>query len=147
MCKNLICRYKETSSLPALWLKESLNAFRESLLNLSRPSRQATHPSLERVTAKTPVLLNASTLKDIHADIVNSRENSHANLHSASGNGHVKAASTPNGYCDINVQQQTVLDNLSKLMSSCVILRVSDFQLYCITTSGRKQMPKEFISG
>lgn len=44
-------------------------------------------------------------------------------------------------------QQKTVLDNLSKLMSSCVILRIEDFQLYRVTTSGKKQMPKEFVSG
>lgn len=144
---HLIYRYKETSSLPALWLKESLNAFRESLLNLSRPSRQATHASLERVTVKTPVLLNASTLKDMHADVVNCKENTNSNLYGSGRNGNEKLVSTPNGYCDKNVQQQTVFDNLSKLMSSCVILRLADFQLYRITTSGRKQMPKEFISG
>lgn len=40
-----------------------------------------------------------------------------------------------------------VIDNLNKLMSSCVVLRIEDFTLYRVTTSGKKQMPKEFISG
>lgn len=40
-----------------------------------------------------------------------------------------------------------IIDNLNKLMSSCVVLRIEDFTLYRVTTSGKKQMPKEFISG
>lgn len=40
-----------------------------------------------------------------------------------------------------------VLDNFAKLMTSCVILRIEDFTLYRVTTSGKKAMPKEFISG
>lgn len=37
-----------------------------------------------------------------------------------------------------------IMDNL---MTSCVILRIENFTLYRVTTSGKKQMPKEFISG
>ena len=40
-----------------------------------------------------------------------------------------------------------VLENYQKLMTACVILRIEDFTLYRVTTSGKKQMPKEFISG
>lgn len=40
-----------------------------------------------------------------------------------------------------------ILDNLNKLMTSCVVLRIENFTLYRVTTSGKKNMPKEFISG
>lgn len=40
-----------------------------------------------------------------------------------------------------------VLDNLAKLMCACVIMKVEEFSLYRVTTSGNKQMPKEFITG
>lgn len=32
-------------------------------------------------------------------------------------------------------------------MTSCVVLRIENFTLYRVTTSGKKEMPKEFISG
>ena len=41
-------KYKEASVPPALWLEQSLNSFKESLLNLSHPNRPSSHPSLER---------------------------------------------------------------------------------------------------
>lgn len=40
-----------------------------------------------------------------------------------------------------------VLDNLAKLMIACVVLRIEDFTVYRVTTSGKKQMPKEFVAG
>lgn len=40
-----------------------------------------------------------------------------------------------------------ILDNLHKLMTSCVVLRIENFTLYRVSTAGKKQMPKEFISG
>ena len=40
-----------------------------------------------------------------------------------------------------------ILENVSKLMSACVIMKIEEFTLYRVTTSGSKQMPKEFISG
>jgi hypothetical protein len=40
-----------------------------------------------------------------------------------------------------------VLTQLAKLMTTCVIIRIQDFTLYQVTTSKRKQIPKEFIAG
>lgn len=48
---------------------------------------------------------------------------------------------------DVSPTKRKCLENLSKLMTSCVILRIEDFTLYRVTTAGKKQMPKEFISG
>ena len=39
-----------------------------------------------------------------------------------------------------------VIDNLAKVMTSCVVIRVEDFTMYKVTTLS-KQTPKEFIKG
>lgn len=117
----LFKRYKEASVPCALWLEQSLNAFRENLLDLCQPNRVSAHPPLERSTAPqqqdTGSPLNST--------------NSNANRSAAA-----QAAST-----------KQILDNFNKLMSACVIVRIENFMLYRVTTSGKKQMPKEFISG
>ncbi|XP_073826873.1 bridge-like lipid transfer protein family member 3B isoform X4 [Musca autumnalis] len=145
-------KYKEASSSPALWLKESLNAFREAVLNLSQPNRPSTHAPLERSTPNSPIALNVSNLVSSYASkqpTATSTGSStptqfHSNAGSAAGSAGPGSAGSQHSQ---NYQQKSILDNLAKLMSSCVILRIEDFQLYRVTTSGKKQMPKEFISG
>lgn len=110
-------RYKEAAVPPALWLNSSLNAFRESLLDLCQPNRAPPHhPPLERSSPQH------TTSND-----------SFANLNKPSA---AQAAST-----------KQILDNFNKLMTACVVLRIENFMLYRVTTSGKKSMPKEFISG
>lgn len=46
-----------------------------------------------------------------------------------------------------NPVKNYVLEQLAKLMTTCIIIRIDDFTLYKVTTSSRKAMPKEFISG
>jgi hypothetical protein len=104
-------KYKE-SSIPSMWLEQSLNNFKESLLTLSNPNRQATHSPLER----TPINVNGASSQNF-----SNQNQSPIKMH--------------------------VMDKLAKLMTSCVILRIEDFTLYRVTTSGKKSMPKEFISG
>lgn len=111
-------RYKEAAVPPALWLEHSLNSFRESLLDLCQPNRVSAHPPLERSSPQNP----GSPINDNHSN--SSKSNA------------AQAAST-----------KQILDNFNKLMSACVVLRIENFMLYRVTTSGKKQMPKEFISG
>lgn len=40
-----------------------------------------------------------------------------------------------------------VAKQLAKLMTTCVIIRIEDFALYKVTTSGKKQALREFIAG
>jgi hypothetical protein len=108
-------KYKEASVPPLIWLEQSMNSFRESLLSLSNPNRPSHHAPLER----TP---------------------NPANI-----NGYQSGSSTPTQTA--SPMKRQVLDNLAKLMTSCVILRIEDFTLYRVTTSGKKSMPKEFVSG
>jgi hypothetical protein len=105
-------KYKEASVPPAMWLEQSLNNFKESLLTLSNPNRPPNHAPLER----TPPQPSPGT-------------------------------PTLNSSQAFSPMKKHVLDNFAKLMTSCVILRIEDFTLYRVTTSGKKAMPKEFVSG
>lgn len=112
-------KYKEASVPPALWLEQSLNAFKESLLTLGNPNRPPNHAPLERTTngQQQPSMPSTPTSQSSES-----------------------SAST-------SQYKKQVLENFSKLMTSCVIVRIEDFTLFRVTTSGKKQMPKEFVSG
>ncbi|XP_032571755.1 UHRF1-binding protein 1-like isoform X1 [Drosophila sechellia] len=142
-------KYKEASVAPALWLKESLNAFREAVLNLSQPNRPATHAPLERSTPASPIMLSASMLGSQHGAGSFSNGSSTptaAGLAGVSGGSAGSGTACMNSQLSQAAQQRSTLENLAKLMSSCVILRIEDFTLYRVTTSGKKAMPKEFVS-
>ncbi|KAH8319134.1 hypothetical protein KR067_010406, partial [Drosophila pandora] len=144
-------KYKEASVAPALWLKESLNAFREAVLSLSQPNRPATHAPLERSAPASPIMLNASMLGSQHG--AGNYSNGSSTPTAVGGAGGSGGGSFGSGTASANsqlsqaAQQRSTLENLAKLMSSCVILRIEDFTLYRVTTSGKKAMPKEFVSG
>ncbi|XP_063697421.1 bridge-like lipid transfer protein family member 3B isoform X2 [Culicoides brevitarsis] len=116
-------KYREANVPPAMWLEQSLNAFREALLTLGQPNR-TTHAPLERAQNPNPFVSQPTTPQTP-----------------------TSGAGTPQGSAVSSPIKRNILDNLAKLMSACVILRVEDFTLYRVTTSGKKQMPKEFISG
>ncbi|SPP81936.1 UHRF1-binding protein 1 isoform X3 [Drosophila guanche] len=137
-------KYKEASVAPALWLKESLNAFREAVLNLSQPNRPATHAPLERSTPASPVMLNPSLLG---SQLGGSASNGSSTPTAAAAAGAGSGSASASSQMSQAAQQRQTLENLAKLMSSCVILRIEDFTLYRVTTSGKKAMPKEFVSG
>lgn len=127
LCTNIFfLRYKEATVPPALWLEQSLNTFREALLNLTNPSRPPSHAPLER----TPNFNYGSETPTSQQGTSTPTPNSQTPQHSLA-----------------SPMRRHVLDNFAKLMTSCTIMRIEDFTLYRVTTSGRKQMPKEFISG
>lgn len=113
-------KYKEASVPPALWLEQSLNAFKESLLTLGNPNRPPNHAPLERTGNGQQPTSTPST---------------------------PTSQSSQTGATSASPLKKQVLENFSKLMTSCVILRIEDFTLFRVTTSGKKQMPKEFVSG
>jgi hypothetical protein len=50
-------------------------------------------------------------------------------------------------YSSGNPVKNYVLEQLAKLMTTCIVIRISNFTLYQVTTSTRKAVPKEFITG
>ncbi|XP_043506061.1 UHRF1-binding protein 1-like isoform X5 [Polistes fuscatus] len=45
-----------------------------------------------------------------------------------------------------NPVKNYVLEQLAKLMTTCIIIRIDDFTLFKVTTASRKPVPKEFIT-
>ncbi|XP_065072642.1 bridge-like lipid transfer protein family member 3B isoform X2 [Ochlerotatus camptorhynchus] len=135
-------KYKEASVPPALWLEQSLNAFREAILNLSQPNRPPTHPSLERTTNlgqhPPPSQSNHPPAQRNPPAASGTQTGTNTGVNTPNTPGSQSASASP--------MKKHVLDNLAKLMCVCVIMKVEEFSLYRVTTSGNKQMPKEFIT-
>lgn len=117
-------RYKEGSTPPAMWLEQSLNQFRETLLNYYQPNRATGHAPLERIN-------NISNQAG--------RESGASTPSSSSTATGSTIASSPT--------RKSLLESLGKLMSACVVLKIEDFTVHRVTTADKKQMPKELISG
>lgn len=43
--------------------------------------------------------------------------------------------------------KRKIENQFAKLMTTCIIIRIEDFTLFKVTTSGKKQSLKEFICG
>lgn len=46
-----------------------------------------------------------------------------------------------------NPVKNYILEQLAKLMTTCIIIRIDDFTLYKVTTTSRNPVPKEFVMG
>ena len=46
-----------------------------------------------------------------------------------------------------NPVKNYILEQLAKLMTTCIIIRIDDFTLYKVTTTSRNPVPKEFVTG
>lgn len=113
-----------------MWLEQSLNQFKETLLNYYQPNRSTGHAPLERTVLGSPAMPS----RDIPTGGSGASTPSSSSTATAS-----TIASSP--------VRRNVLESFGKLMSACVILRIEDFTLHRVTTAEKKQMPKEFISG
>lgn len=109
---------------PALWAQAALAQFKTLLTDTLNSSR-STHTPLARAPPHT--------LHDAPYQTPGGRPGP------GPGEGGGGAQSTP--------LKNVVAAQLRKLMSSCCVLRVNDFCVYRVSTSKRKQAPKEFISG
>uniref|UniRef100_A0AAG5DG24 Chorein N-terminal domain-containing protein n=1 Tax=Anopheles atroparvus TaxID=41427 RepID=A0AAG5DG24_ANOAO len=140
-------KYREASIPPALWLEQSLNAFRETILNLSQPNRPPQHASLERTTnfgqqqqqqQQQPPPPASPSLGQQRTSIGSNSNQQLPSVPGTPGSGTGAAAVSP--------MKKHILDNLAKLMCACVVMKIEEFTLFRVTTSGNKQMPKEFVA-
>lgn len=80
------------------------------------------------------------------SNIKNSEQQSEKNNQSQNANAtpsEQKKSQHPSG----NPVKNYVLEQLAKLMTTCIIIRIDDFTLYKVTTTSRNPLPKEFITG
>uniref|UniRef100_A0A2Y9D1V7 Chorein_N domain-containing protein n=1 Tax=Anopheles funestus TaxID=62324 RepID=A0A2Y9D1V7_ANOFN len=138
-------KYREASIPPAFWLKQSLNTFRETILNLSQPNRPPQHASLERTT-------NLGQQQATPASPAPMGHQRGASMAGTNGSNQPAPQSVPgtptsgSSHSTVSPMKKHVLDNLAKLMCACVVMKIEEFTLYRVTTSGNKQMPKEFVA-
>lgn len=108
---------------PAVWAHAALAQFKTLLTDTLNSSRSS-HTPLARAPPHTR----------------------HDTPHQSSSS---RTAATPpgEGAAQVSPLKGVVATQLKKLMSSCCVLRVNDFCVYRVSTSKRKQTPKEFVSG
>ncbi|XP_071525078.1 bridge-like lipid transfer protein family member 3B isoform X2 [Panulirus ornatus] len=109
---------------PSSWAQAALAQFKTLLTDALNSSR-STHTPLSRAPPHTR------------------HETSHQTQGGRTGPGPGEGGGTTQS----SPLKCVVATQLRKLMSSCLVLRVNDFCVYRVSTSKRKQAPKEFISG
>lgn len=119
-----------------MWLEQSLNQFRETLLNYYQPNRATGHAPLERT-------MGAGVGKGSGTEQQQQQQPFGGSGASTPSSTSTATASTVTS----SPMRKNILESLGKLMSACVVLRIEDFTLHRVTTAEKKQMPKEFISG
>ncbi|PSN57252.1 hypothetical protein C0J52_02548 [Blattella germanica] len=129
-------KYREAASPHSQWLDQALAAFRNSFLDVIDQGR-IQHTPLVRTQA--PAQSGQDTMKS------NIAGEGTQHSHQQTQDPHRKTAAGSQSRSG-NPVKDYVLTQLAKLMTTCVILRIQDFTLYQVTTSKRKQIPKEFIA-
>ncbi|XP_022906277.1 bridge-like lipid transfer protein family member 3B isoform X2 [Onthophagus taurus] len=84
-------------------------------------------------------------------DLLDRNKSQHVPLSRSKGNNQNPDVTSPEqspqrSHVSQNRLKQGVLSQFKKIMTTCVIIRVENFTVYKVTTSGKKQALKEFIS-
>ncbi|XP_001601171.2 UHRF1-binding protein 1-like isoform X3 [Nasonia vitripennis] len=125
--------YKESATPHSQWLQQSLNSFRGQFMDLIDSGR----------TQHSPLTKTHGYGLGIDKDLENREKSLNNQNQNSASQDQKKAAQHPSG----NPVKNYVLEQLAKLMTTCIVIRIDDFTLYKVTTSSRKAMPKEFITG
>ncbi|KYN40299.1 UHRF1-binding protein 1-like protein [Trachymyrmex septentrionalis] len=137
-------KYRENVTPHNQWLQQSLSSFRSQFMDLIDSGRTQHSPltrSQGNITdfAYYSILFKAgSTIKGSKEHLEKSNQPQNSNVTSSEQ----KKSQHPSG----NPVKNYVLEQLAKLMTTCIIIRIDDFTLYKVTTTSRNPMPKEFIS-
>ncbi|XP_036139233.1 UHRF1-binding protein 1 isoform X5 [Monomorium pharaonis] len=128
-------KYKENATPHNQWLQQSLSSFRSQFMDLIDSGRTQ-HSPLTRSQGNVTV---GSGIKGSREHLEKSNQPQNSNVTPSEQ----KKSQHPSG----NPVKNYVLEQLAKLMTTCIIIRIDDFTLYKVTTTSHNPMPKEFISG
>ncbi|KAG5322263.1 UH1BL protein, partial [Pseudoatta argentina] len=126
-------KYKENATPHNQWLQQSLSSFRSQFIDLIDSGRTQ-HSPLTRSQGN----ITGSAIKDSKEHLEKSNQLQNSNVTPSEQ----KKSQHPSG----NPVKNYVLEQLAKLMTTCIIIRIDDFTLYKVTTTSRNPMPKEFVS-
>ncbi|XP_011309314.1 UHRF1-binding protein 1-like [Fopius arisanus] len=123
-------KYKENATPHAQWLQQSLNAFRGQfmdLIDIGQSHGPSKRVSTDHSDEKKQGWEEKRKSMDQQSSLISSETKK----------------TQPSG----NVVKNFVLEQLSTLMTTCIVIRINDFTVYKVTTSTRKPTTKEFITG
>ncbi|KYN07307.1 UHRF1-binding protein 1-like protein [Cyphomyrmex costatus] len=126
-------KYKENATPHNQWLQQSLSTFRSQFMDLIDSGRTQ-HSPLTRSQGN----ITGSGIKSSKEHLEKSNQPQNSNVIPSEQ----KKSQHPSG----NPVKNYVLEQLAKLMTTCIIIRIDDFTLYKVTTTSRNPMPKEFVS-
>ncbi|XP_077258947.1 bridge-like lipid transfer protein family member 3B isoform X2 [Temnothorax americanus] len=126
-------KYRENATPHNQWLQQSLSSFRSQFMDLIDSGRTQ-HSPLTRSQGN----VTGSGTKGSRENLEKNNQPQNPNVTPSDQ----KKSQHPSG----NPVKNYVLEQLAKLMTTCIIIRIDDFTLYKVTTTSRNPMPKEFIS-
>ncbi|XP_024881822.1 UHRF1-binding protein 1-like isoform X1 [Temnothorax curvispinosus] len=126
-------KYRENATPHNQWLQQSLSSFRSQFMDLIDSGRTQ-HSPLTRSQGN----VTGSGTKGSRENLEKNNQPQNPNVTPSEQ----KKSQHPSG----NPVKNYVLEQLAKLMTTCIIIRIDDFTLYKVTTTSRNPMPKEFIS-
>ncbi|CAK9832841.1 UHRF1-binding protein 1-like [Anthophora retusa] len=124
--------YKENATPHSQWLQQSLSSFRSQFMDLIDSGRTQ-HSPLTRTQGNVTV----NNAKGLGENLEKGNQAQNANAAHEQ-----KKSQHPSG----NPVKNYILEQLAKLMTTCIIIRISDFTLYKVTTTSRSPVPKEFVT-
>ncbi|XP_012350116.1 UHRF1-binding protein 1 isoform X3 [Apis florea] len=127
-------KYKENATPHSQWLQQSLSSFRSQFMDLIDSGRTQ-HSPLIRSQGNITVNNTKGTGENLEKN--NQSQNVNTTTHEQ------KKSQHPSG----NPVKNYILEQLAKLMTTCIIIRIDDFTLYKVTTTSRNPIPKEFVTG
>lgn len=128
-------KYKENATPHSQWLQQSLSSFRSQFMDLIDSGRTQQHSPLTRSQGT----VTGSGTRGSRENLEKSSQSQNPNVTPSEQ----KKSQHPSG----NPVKNYVLEQLAKLMTTCIVIRIDDFTLYKVTTTSRNPLPKEFITG
>ncbi|XP_016904404.1 bridge-like lipid transfer protein family member 3A isoform X2 [Apis cerana] len=126
-------KYKENATPHSQWLQQSLSSFRSQFMDLIDSGRTQHSPLIR---SQGNVTVNNTKGIGENLEKNNQSQNINATTHEQ------KKSQHPSG----NPVKNYILEQLAKLMTTCIIIRIDDFTLYKVTTTSRNPIPKEFVT-
>nr|XP_031847068.1 UHRF1-binding protein 1 isoform X4 [Nomia melanderi] len=126
-------KYRENATPHSQWLQQSLSSFRSQFMDLIDSGRTQ-HSPLTRSQGNVMV----GNAKGSGENLEKNNQTQNANVFSHEQ----KKSQHPSG----NPVKNYILEQLAKLMTTCIIIRIDDFTLYKVTTTSRNPVPKEFVT-
>ncbi|XP_076181630.1 bridge-like lipid transfer protein family member 3B isoform X2 [Ptiloglossa arizonensis] len=125
--------YKENATPHSQWLQQSLSSFRSQFMDLIDSGRTQ-HSPLTR--SQGNVTVNNTKGSGENLEKGNQVPNANTTSHEQ------KKSQHPSG----NPVKNYILEQLAKLMTTCIIIRIDDITLFKVTTTSRNPISKELVT-